>query len=77
VSALGFLVSAGGNARHALGPLVFIGVLLVLLVEREIVRARGGRASRAAADALGFAIVPLLVALVIFMTLRFVAILGL
>jgi hypothetical protein len=76
VSLVAFFVSGGGSPRHAVAPIVFITVLVLLLVERELVRAWSGRAARSAIPVFAIAVVPLLVAFAIVITLRFAEILG-
>jgi hypothetical protein len=50
-------------------------LLLVLLIQKELMRAQGGPRARVGVDALNIAIAPLLLSFVVIMILRFVAIL--
>jgi hypothetical protein len=70
VSAL-TIVLATLSLRH-LSPLYFLPLvaLLVLLVERELIRAFSGPRARAASRILGVAILPLLIAFVMLVALR-------
>jgi hypothetical protein len=55
--------------------IIAILFLLVLLIQKELMRAQGGPRARVGVDALNIAIAPLLLSFVVIMILRFVDIL--
>ena len=55
--------------------IIAILLLLVLLIQKELMRAHGGPRARVGVDALNIAIAPLLLSFVVIMILRFAVIL--
>ena len=55
--------------------IIAILLLLVLLLQKELIRAQGGPRARVGVDALNIAIAPLLLAFVVIMIVRFMDIL--
>ena len=55
--------------------IIAILLLLVLLIQKELLRAQGGPRARVGGDALNIAIAPLLLSFVVIMVLRFADIL--
>jgi len=72
------LLAAGPLQLKDIAPVYFvpIAVLLVLLVEREVVRARPGRARTVPQRVIDFAVFPLMILFLLFVGLRVYTMLG-
>jgi len=72
------LLAAGPLQLTEIAPVDFvpIAVLLVLLVEREVVRARPGRARTVSQRVIDFAVFPLMILFFLFIGLRIYTMLG-
>jgi hypothetical protein len=67
-----YLLAAGPLELRDIAPVDFvpIAVLLVLLVQREVVRTRPGRARTVPQRVIDFAVFPLMIAFLLFIGLR-------
>jgi len=72
------LLAAGPLQLKDIAPVYFvpIAVLLVLLVEREVVRARSGRERTVPQRVIDFAVFPLMILFLLFVGLRVYTMLG-
>jgi hypothetical protein len=72
------LLAAGPLRLRDIAPVDFvpIAVLLVLLVEREVIRARLGRARTVPQRVIDFAVFPLMILFLLFVGLRAYTMLG-
>jgi len=72
------LLAAGPLQLRDIAPVDFvpIAVLLILLVEREVVRARSGRARTVPQRVIDFAVFPLIILFLLFVGLRTYTMLG-
>jgi hypothetical protein len=72
------LLAAGPLPLTDIAPVDFvpIAVLLILLLEREVVRARAGRARTVPQRVISFAVFPLMILFLLFVGLRTYTMLG-